>query len=127
MSDVETTWRAYLDALHERRLDRLGEFVHDPIRFNDVDVPLADYAAAINSNIMAVPDFHWDVADLVADGDSLATRLIDTGTAVSEWLGITPTGKPFRTTEFAFYRFRDGKIAEMWFLLDADTAATQVA
>ncbi len=127
MSDIEATWRAYLDALHDRRLDRLHEFVHDPIRFNDTDVPLADYAAAIDSNIVAVPDFHWDVADSIAHGESLATRLIDTGTPVSEWLGITPTGKAFRTTEFAFYQFRDGKIAEMWFLLDAETAAAQLA
>ena len=124
---LEDTWRAYLSYCNDRKLDRLSEFVHDTIRFNDQDVALADYAAAIDSNLRVVPDFHWEVADILTSDDTVAVRLTDTGTPVGEWLGIAPTGKSFRIGEYAWYRFRDGKIAEMWFVLDAPLAATQLA
>ncbi len=54
------------------------------------------------------------------------SRLTDTGTPEQEWLGVKPTGRAMRIAEFAFYRVRDGKIAEMWFLLDAPAAKAQL-
>lgn len=126
-ADLEGIWRRYLASLNDRRLDELAEFVHDPMRFNDEVVSLADYAGAIASNLEAVPDFRWEIEDLVTSGDTVAVRLADTGTPRSEWLGIPPNGRPMTTREFAFYRFRGGKIAEMWFLLDVPAVESQLA
>ena len=58
MSDIAHAYRDYVAALNARQLDRLAEFVHDPIVFNDQPVSLADYTAAIAGNIHAVADFH---------------------------------------------------------------------
>lgn len=125
-SELTDNFRSYLAALNDRRMEELGDYVHNTIRFNDEPTSLEEYAAAIQSNIDLVPDFHWAIEHLVASGDLLAVQLTDTGTPEGEWLGITPTGRSFRITEMAFYRFRDGRIAEMWFVLDATTAAAQV-
>ncbi|GJG89375.1 hypothetical protein tb265_45560 [Gemmatimonadetes bacterium T265] len=127
MAGLEDVWRRYLALCNDRRLGELGEFVHDPLRFNGAVTSLADYAGAIASNIAAVPDFRWEVEDLVATHDTVAVRLTDTGTPRGTWLGIGPTGRSFTTQELAFYRFRGGKIAEMWFVLDDAAVRAQLA
>ena len=127
MSALADVYRGYLAALNDRRLDELGDYVHDTIGFNGEPTSRAAYAAAIQSNLDVVPDFRWAIEHLVEDGDLLAVHLTDTGTPAAEWLGIAATGRSFATTEMAIYRFQAGKIAEMWFVLDAPRAAAQVA
>ncbi len=126
MADLRDFYRCYLACCNERRFDDLSAFVHDEIRFNGELTSLADYAAAIASNIDAVPDYHWTIEDIAATEDLIAVRLTDTGTPVKEWLGIKPRGQLMTIAEFAFYRVRGGKIAEMWFLLDAPSAKQQL-
>ena len=126
MADIDRRYRDYLSALNGRRLDRLAEFVHDPVVFNDEPVALADYRSSIAGNIDAVPDFHWQIDQLLVDGDDVAVRLTDTGTPTARWLGLAPTGKSVRASEFAFYHYRDGKIDQMWFLLDRSEITRQI-
>ena len=126
MTSLADAWTTYLSYCNDRRLGELGDFVHNEITFNDEPVTLHDYAAAIGDNIRAVPDFHWEIEDIVASGDTVAVRLTDTGTPQAEWLGLVPAGKSFRVREFAVYRFRDHKIAQMWFVLDVPAIAAQL-
>ncbi len=126
MADLQDTYRRYLACCNERRLGQLDQFVHDPIRFNGEMTRLVGYAKAISANIDAVPDLHWEIQDLVADEDTVAVRLWDTGTPRGEWLGIAPSGRSVAAAEFAFYRFREGKIAEMWFVLDLGSIRKQL-
>jgi predicted ester cyclase len=64
--------------------------------------------------ITALPDIHYKVEDLLAEGDKVAVRLIVTGTQRGELLGIPPTGKYTSVTESAISRIVGGKIAEHW-------------
>lgn len=75
----------------------------------------------------AVPDLHWDLKELVVDGDTIAARLINTGTPVKRWLGVEPTGASFEITEYAVYRVRDGRFAHMANVHDAESLARQLA
>ncbi len=127
MPDSVTVFRQYLAALNDRRMGELGDYVHDVIVFNGEPTSLSDYRATIQSNLDAVPDFTWTIEDVLAGDDLIAVRLTDTGTPSSEWLGTSPTGKAFRVTEMCFHRSHDGRIAEMWFVLDAASAAKQLA
>lgn len=126
MTDLRARWLGYLTSLNDRRLDQLGDHVHDEIAFNGQPVALADYAAAIAGNIDLVPDFRWSVEDLVVEGDVVAVRLTDTGTPTGTWLGIPPTGASFSIAEWAVYRYRGGRIAGMHFLLDVPAAREQL-
>lgn len=125
-TDLRERWLDYLSYCNDRRLDELGDHVHEQITFNDEPVALADYAAAIAGNTAVVPDFSWTVEDLVVDGDTVAVRLTDTGTPTGEWLGIAPTGASFTIAEWALYHYRDDKIAGMHFLLDVPAAREQL-
>lgn len=125
MTTLERTWTTYLSYCNDRRLDELGDFVHDELQFNGKTTTLKDYAAAIAASIEAVPDFHWHLEDIVSNDEMVAVRLTDTGTPESEWLGLPSTGRSFTTQELAVYQFRDGKIAEMWFLIDIPAVRSQ--
>ena len=126
MDNIRQFYDDYLACCNERRFDDLSDFVHERIRFNGEDTSLVDYAEAIADNVKAVPDYHWTIEDFVTDGEVIAVRLTDTGTPKEEWLGIAPTGRSFSISEFTLYGLREGKIAEMRFLLDRPTAARQV-
>ena len=126
MASLEEFYRRYLACCNERRFDDMGEFVHDEIKFNGEPTSLTEYAAAIAANIEAVPDYHWTIEDIATAEDLIAVRLTDAGTPAKEWLGIQPLGRSMTIPEFAFYRLRGGKIAEMWFLLDAPAAKQQL-
>jgi len=64
--------------------------------------------------LAALPDIHYTVEDLVAEGDKVAVRLTVTGTHRGVFLGISPTGKHTTVTETAISRIVGGKIAEHW-------------
>ena len=64
--------------------------------------------------LTALPDIHYTVEDLIAEGDEVAVRLTVTGTHHGVFLGVPPTGKHTTVTESAISRIVGGKIAEHW-------------
>ena len=53
--------------------------------------------------------------DLVlAEGDLVAARWTATGTFTGPWGTVEPTGKRAEFSGVNLYRFRDGKVAEIW-------------
>jgi len=117
----------YVELANKREFARMAEFAHEEVIMNGTPVKMADMVAEFYKHVDAVPDFHWEIQDLVVDGDRVAARLIDTGTPVREWSGLAPTGKSVKFAETAFYRIEDGKFKDMWYLMDADTVRRQLA
>jgi len=64
------------------------------------------------------PDHHFIVDDVVASGDKAAARWSMTATNTAPIAGIPPSGKPINQHAVVFYRFEDGKIAELWLQMD---------
>jgi steroid delta-isomerase-like uncharacterized protein len=67
----------------------------------------------------AFPDFHFDIEDLVAEGDKVVARLTVSGTHRGEMMGLAPTGKRIQTSGIEVFRVADGKLAEHWATFDA--------
>ena len=126
-TDLRKVYRDYLEAANAREWHRMAEFVHDTVVFNGETVSRDDYVAAMQQAVDAVRDYTWRLDDLIIEGDRVAARLTDTGTPVEEWLGLQPTGRSVTFTEQAFYHFRDGRFAHMWYLLDTRTIEKQLA
>ena len=57
----------------------------------------------------AFPNLHYTIEDVVAEGDTVAGRVIMSGTHSGPYMGISPTGRTFHMAEMHFVRFRDGK------------------
>jgi predicted ester cyclase len=66
----------------------------------------------------AFPDVHFEIEELVAEGDIVAGRLTMSGTHEGSLMGERPTGRSVRTNHMHFVRFRDGKAVEHWGVRD---------
>lgn len=117
----------YIDLANKREFDRMEEFAHDEVIMNGSPVARDDMVHEFHRHTDAVPDLHWEVQDLLVDGDRIAARLIDTGTPISEWNGLAPTGASVSFAETAFYQVENGRFKVMWYLMDADTVRQQLA
>lgn len=62
----------------------------------------------------AFPDLHLSIADMIVEGDKVATRWTCTGTHQGVLQGIAPTGKNISLSGISIGRFANGKIAEEW-------------
>ncbi|WP_439383265.1 ester cyclase [Amycolatopsis lexingtonensis] len=124
--ELETKYLAYLDALNDRRFGDLDGFVHDELTYNDKVLTREQYADMITADSRAVPDLHFDARLLVVTDDTVACRLWFDCTPVSTFFGCAPTGKSISFGEHVFYRFRAGRIAHVWSLIDREAIAAQL-
>ena len=126
-AEFEAHYRRYISYLNNRRLNELDEFVHEELTYNGAPETRADYRTRIAEDVAAIPDLYFDVHLIVVGGDQIACRLFYNCTPQSEWLGLQPNGKSISFAEHVFYKFRDGKIYEVWSLLDVPSIAKQLA
>ncbi|WP_181719575.1 ester cyclase [Nocardia gipuzkoensis] len=68
--------------------------------------------------LRAFPDIHVAVEDVIAEGDKGVFRNTVTGTHQGEYRGLPPTGKSVTYKEIFIVRFADGRIAEIWGVVD---------
>lgn len=115
---LDGIYRAYLDALNDRRLDDLVHYVHDELTYNGDTMTRTQYQALIAADIAAIPDLTFDAHIIVADDDRVACRIVFDCTPQSEFLGFSPNGRRLSFAEHVFYHFRDGRIASVSSLID---------
>ena len=61
------------------------------------------------------PDLHMTIEDIVAEGDTVAVRIVSEGTNLGSVNGVVPpTGKRFRASQSHWFRVRGGKLVEHW-------------
>jgi steroid delta-isomerase-like uncharacterized protein len=60
----------------------------------------------------AFPDLHFEVIDLVAEGDKVLTRWTLTGTHEGEFLGAPSAGNKIKVEGMSLDRIEDGLVAE---------------
>jgi predicted ester cyclase len=118
------------EADHEARyrlLAELGAFVHEELTYNGRPMTRLDYQDLIAGDIAAIPDLYFDVHLLVVNGDQIACRLNFHCTPERKFLGLQPNGKSISFSEHVLCRLREGKIYEVWSLLDRAAVAEQLA
>ena len=62
----------------------------------------------------AFPDGHLSIDQMIAEGDTVATRLTFRGTHTGELMGIPPTGKQVSVPALDMARYANGKLVEHW-------------
>jgi predicted ester cyclase len=67
----------------------------------------------------AFPDWHEEIVQLVAEGNTVAGRFRCSGTHLGEFLGEAPTGRHLDVEEVFFVRAEDGKFVDFWGLEDS--------
>jgi predicted ester cyclase len=74
---------------------------------------------ALAAWLSALPDFHYHVHHLVAEGDLVAAKSRFTGThrghfRLGTWADWPPTGNSVDYQEMIFFHLADGKIVKVW-------------
>ena len=65
-----------------------------------------------------LPDVHFGIDDMVAEGDRVMVRLTLTGTNQGEFQGRPPTGERIAQPQMHVFRLFDGKMVEHWEVRD---------
>jgi len=112
--DPAAFYRRYLACCNDYRFEELAEFVAGEVRVNGVAQGADQYIAGLRAVVEAFPDYHWELRQLLVDGDFLAARLTDTGTHTGTFRDVPATGRAISVQELAIYRLSDGRIAECW-------------
>jgi len=61
------------------------------------------------------PDLPMTIEAMVAEGDTVAVRVVSEGTNLGLLNGVVPpTGRRFKARQSHWYRVEDGKLAEHW-------------
>jgi predicted ester cyclase len=66
----------------------------------------------------AFPDWHMEIAELVAEGNTVVGRFRCSGTNQGDFKGVPSTGKRMEVDEVYFLRVEGGKFVEFWGLED---------
>jgi predicted ester cyclase len=66
----------------------------------------------------AFSDQHWEIHDVVADGDMVALRCTHSGVHTGELFGLPATGRPFSYNQMHMIRTENGKAVEHWAVRD---------
>ena len=118
----ETARRYYEEVLNKGDIDALDELAvpgyetHDPLPGQRTGlVGLKDRVNMLREGL--APQF--TIEDVIAEGDKVVVRWINSGTMVGEFLGMPANGKSFSIPGIDIYRLDGGKLAEHWHVVDA--------
>jgi steroid delta-isomerase-like uncharacterized protein len=67
----------------------------------------------------AFPDIHWALEEMVAEGDTVASRFTWTGTHRGEFLGVPATGRSVVIKGMVMDQLADGKMSKSRILMDS--------
>ncbi|MEP9389717.1 ester cyclase [Mesorhizobium sp. KR9-304] len=124
--ELSNTYRRYIGCLNAQDWARLGQFVHDQARHNGRPFGLSGYREMLERDFNQIPDLHFNIALLVCDPPFVASRLDFNCTPRGEFLGLPVNGKRVSFSENVFYRLRDGKIEEVWSVIDKAAIEAQL-
>lgn len=74
----------------------------------------------------AFPDVKFVIEEVVQQDDRLAARVTLAGAHRAEFAGIPATGKRMKVYDFAMYRIAEGKITDVWSLIDMQALRDQL-
>jgi predicted ester cyclase len=119
-------YRDYIACLNGQDWPRLGRFVHEDVSHNDCRLGLSGYRAMLEKDFREIPDLHFDIRLLVVDPPHLASRLGFDCSPKGQFLGLSVNGKTVSFAENVFYAFRDGRIWQVWSVIDKAAIEAQL-
>jgi predicted ester cyclase len=119
-------YRDYIACLNRQDWPNLHTFVADDARHNGRPFGLAGYRAMLERDFEEIPDLQFNIELLICDPPHVASRLRFDCRPKGLFLGLPVKGRRVVFTENVFYRFRDGRVAEVWSVLDKGAIEAQL-
>jgi predicted ester cyclase len=99
-----------------------GYVQHNPL----VPQGRAGFRGYMEATFAAVPDWHYELRKISAEGDLVWTYGAYAGTPQAQWGRVPPTGKSFSMDGADIWQIKDGRIVEHWDVLDTNGMLRQL-
>ncbi|EQB08771.1 hypothetical protein L284_20805 [Novosphingobium lindaniclasticum LE124] len=119
--DLLSAYRAYLECLSARQLDRVGQFVHEDVEYGGEKIELSGYRKMLERDFREVPDVRFNIERV-----AVAARLAFDCTPVGRFLGLEVNGRRVSFCENVFYEYEDGKIRRVCSIIDKAAIEAQL-
>lgn len=128
MTSTELTdhYRGYIACLNSQNWPELRRFVDDEVHYNGQLVGLEGYRKMLKEDFRAIPDLQFNIGLLITEPSHVAAQLRFDCTPIGELFGFSVDGKRVKFNENVFYEFRDGKICEVWSVIDKAAIGDQL-
>ncbi|CCV15254.1 ester cyclase [Mesorhizobium sp. STM 4661] len=123
LSDI---YRDYIACLNQQDWPQLGQFVDDDAIHNGRRLGLSGYRQMLEKDFDDIPDLYFNVRMLIADPPYIASRIDFDCSPKANFLGLPLNGKRVSFSENVIYEFRDGKIVQVWSVVDKAAIEAQL-
>jgi len=125
--DIITRFEHAFRAADQATIDELcdpGLVDHNPAPGHEPT--LAGFKQKVTGFKAIFPDLEEDMQDIIASGDTAATRWVVTGSLQQEFMGIPASGQTVRVEGMNFYRLKDGRVTDIWTQFDGAALMQQL-
>ena len=119
-------YRSYIACLNRQDWNSLGHFVSDKAIHNGKVLGLSGYHQMLVNDFATIPDLSFNIQILGVDPPYVTSRLWFECTPKGQFLGLAINGRKISFAENVIYEFRDGKIIEVWSVLDKSAIEAQL-
>ncbi|RON47731.1 ester cyclase [Pseudomonas frederiksbergensis] len=123
---LSDTYSAYIDCLNRQDWANLGQSVDENVHYNGERIGLSGYRAMLERDFRQIPDLRFVIDRLIADPPHIAARLCFDCTPVGELFDLPVNGRRVVFSENVFYEFKDGKVCDVWSVIDKAAVAAQL-
>lgn len=125
-ADLSEIYRRYIACLNAQDWGLLGNFVGSDAVHNGRPLGLSGYQAMLEKDFDEIPDLHFHIDLIVAEPPFIASRLAFSCRPKGKFLGLEVNGRRVSFCENVFYRFREGRIVEVWSVIDKAAIEAQL-
>jgi steroid delta-isomerase-like uncharacterized protein len=126
-TEIITRFELAFRAANQAAIDELcdpGLVDHNPAP--DEEPTLAGFKQKVALFKAIFPDLEEDLRDVIASGDTVATRWVLTGSQRQDFMGVPACGQAIRVEGMNFYRLKDGRVTDIWTQFDGVTLMRQL-
>lgn len=124
--EIATRFELAFRAADQTTIDELADPGLVDHNAADGDPSLASFKKKVTWFRTVFPDLAEDLQDVVASGDTVATRWVLTGSQQQDFMGIPAAGQRIRVEGMNFYRLKDGRVTDLWTQFDGPALMQQL-
>ncbi|RWB53970.1 ester cyclase [Mesorhizobium sp.] len=124
--DLADRYKGYIACLNAQDWDNLDRFVGEQVQYNGETIGLSGYRRMLEGDVQAIPDLRFNIELLVSEPPRVAARLHFDCRPKGVLFGLPVNGKRVAFAENVFYEFQDGRICEVWSVIDKAAIQAQL-
>jgi steroid delta-isomerase-like uncharacterized protein len=121
--------RLFNEGITEKKFEVFDELISEKfIKHGVPNAPggIGGFKTGLQQFIQAFPDIKVSIQQIIAEGESVATRGFFQGTHQGNFMGVPATGRKVRVEYMDFWKLNDGKCTENWVQMDLHGIMQQI-